>query len=48
MQFQEHNNRKKADKFAEYITGEALRHYVAEKVKQYARNNVLGKYCKLE
>lgn len=40
MQFQEHNNRKKADKFAEYITGEALRHYVAEKVKQYARNNV--------
>ena len=24
MTFQEHNNRKKADRFAEYITGETL------------------------
>ncbi|QHB17687.1 SAM-dependent methyltransferase [Mannheimia pernigra] len=40
MQFQEHNNRKKADKFAEYITGQALRRYVADKVKQYVGENV--------
>lgn len=40
MQFQEHNNRKKADKFAEYITGQALRQYVANKVKQYAGDDV--------
>lgn len=38
--FQEHNNRKKANRFAEYITGEPLRRYVAEKVKQYAGENV--------
>lgn len=38
--FQEHNNRKKANQFAEYITGESLRRYVAEKVKQYAGDNV--------
>ncbi|MGQ0285835.1 N-6 DNA methylase [Pasteurellaceae bacterium 22721_9_1] len=38
--FQEHNNRKKANQFAEYITGEPLRRYVAEKVKQYVGDNV--------
>ncbi|MDO4698181.1 MAG: N-6 DNA methylase [Pasteurellaceae bacterium] len=38
--FQEHNNRKKANQFAEYITGETLRRYVAEKVKFYAGENV--------
>ncbi|STP06364.1 putative uncharacterised type i restriction-modification system related protein [Haemophilus parainfluenzae] len=27
MSFEEHNNRKKANKFAEYITGESLRRY---------------------
>lgn len=31
----EHNNRLKAKKFAEYITGEELRMYVANKVKKY-------------
>ena len=31
----EHNNRKKANKFAEYITGIELRKYTAEKVKKY-------------
>ncbi|MDP0268871.1 SAM-dependent methyltransferase [Glaesserella parasuis] len=38
--FQEHNNREKANKFAEYITGETLRRYVADKVKKYAGENV--------
>lgn len=38
--FQEHNNRKKANQFAEYITGETLRRYVAEKVKFYVGENV--------
>lgn len=38
--FKEHNNRHKADKFAEYITGEALRKYVADKVLQYVGNDV--------
>lgn len=33
--FVEHNNRLKAKKFAEYITGSALRRYIAEKVKKY-------------
>ena len=33
IEFKEHNNRKKANKFAEYITGEVLRRYVAEKVQ---------------
>lgn len=36
----EFNNRKKADKYAEYITGEELRRYVARKVKQYCGNTV--------
>lgn len=31
----EHNNRKKAKNYAEYITGQSLRKYVARKVKQY-------------
>lgn len=39
MAFKEHNNRKKADKFAEYITGEALRKYVADKVLHYVGAN---------
>lgn len=33
--FIEHNNRLKAKKLAEYITGKSLRKYVAEKVKKY-------------
>lgn len=32
----EHNNRKQADKFAEYITGKQLRQYLADKVHKYA------------
>lgn len=35
MTFQEHNNRKKADSYAEYITGDSLRRLVAAKVRQY-------------
>lgn len=35
----EHNNRKKADKFAEFITGQGLRQYLADKVKQYVGDN---------
>ena len=35
----EHNNRKKANKFAEYITGIELRKYTAEKVKKYCGDN---------
>ena len=35
MTFQEHNNRKKADGYAEYITGDSLRRLVAAKVRQY-------------
>ena len=35
----EFNNRKIADKFAEYITGDELRRYVARKVHQYVGNN---------
>lgn len=38
--FEEFNNRQIANKFAEYITGEALRKYVAEKVKKYVGENV--------
>lgn len=40
MTFIEHDNRKKAKAFAEYITGQNLRKYVADKVKQYAGENV--------
>lgn len=40
MSFIEHNNRKKANQFAEYITGEALRRYLADKVKHYCGENV--------
>lgn len=36
----EFNNRKKANKYAEYITGEELRRYVARKVKQYCGDSV--------
>lgn len=35
MMFHEHNNRKKADSYAEYITGDSLRRLVAAKVRQY-------------
>ena len=37
--FVEHNNRIKAKNFAEYITGEELRKYVASKVKKYVGEN---------
>lgn len=42
MSFEEHNNRKKANKFAEYITGESLRRYLAEKVEKYLGKNPSG------
>ena len=35
MSFKEHNNRDISKKFAEYITGTALRKYVAKKVEKY-------------
>lgn len=35
----EHNNRKQADKFAEYITGQGLRQYLAKKVRHYVGDN---------
>ena len=37
----EHNNRKRANKFAEYITGQPLRKYLARKVKEYAGDNIM-------
>lgn len=40
MTFVEHNNREKANKFAEYVTGKPLRQYLAQKVKQYCGENV--------
>ncbi|MBS4762128.1 N-6 DNA methylase [Carnobacteriaceae bacterium zg-ZUI252] len=40
MVFKEHNNRLKANQFAEYITGEILRRYVADKVKRYVGEDV--------
>jgi predicted RNA methylase len=36
----EHNNRKKANQYAEYITGQSLRKYLARKVKDYCGENV--------
>lgn len=36
----EHNNRKKANQYAEYITGQSLRKYLARKVKEYCGENV--------
>ena len=36
----EHNNRKKANKYAEYITGQELRKYLAEKVVKYCGETV--------
>ena len=39
MTFIEHNNRKRANKFAEYITSPVLRKYLADKVKQYCGDN---------
>ncbi|WP_275543677.1 hypothetical protein [Streptococcus sp. Marseille-P8640] len=41
MTFVEHNNRQKANKFAEYVTGKSLREYLANKVRQYC-----GEDCK--
>lgn len=38
--FKEHDNRKKASKLAEYITGEPLRRLVAEKVRTYCGQDV--------
>lgn len=40
MTFVEHNNREKANKFAEYVTGKPLREYLANKVKQYCGENI--------
>lgn len=40
MAFVEHNNREKANKFAEYVTGKALREYLAQKVKRYCGENI--------
>lgn len=39
MSFIEHNNREKANKFAEYITGDGLRRYLASKVDKYIGKN---------
>lgn len=40
MKFSEHDNRKKAKNLAEFITGDALRRYMADKVRQYAGEQV--------
>ena len=40
MSILEHDNRKKAKAYAEYITGDALRRYLADKVHQYAGEGV--------
>lgn len=40
MSILEHDNRKKAKAHAEYITGQVLRQYLADKVHQYAGENV--------
>lgn len=40
IQFSEHDNRKKAKNLAEFITGDALRRYMADKVRQYAGEQV--------
>lgn len=40
MTFVEHNNRQRANKFAEYITSPVLRQYLADKVKQYCGDDV--------
>ncbi|HEM4989860.1 TPA: N-6 DNA methylase [Streptococcus suis] len=40
MTFIEHNNRKRANKFAEYITSPVLRQYLADKVKRYCGDDV--------
>lgn len=36
----EHNNRKKANQFAEYITGRELRKYLADKINKYCGESV--------
>ncbi len=40
MALKEFNNRKTADKFAEYITGKELRQYLADKVKKYCGDDI--------
>lgn len=40
MTLKEFNNRKTADKFAEYITGRELRQYLADKVKKYCGDDI--------
>ena len=40
----EFNNRKIADKFAEYITGDELRRYVAKKVRRRRIEDKLDKF----
>jgi predicted RNA methylase len=40
VEFVEHNNRKEANKFAEYITGQPLRKYLADKVKHFCGENI--------
>ena len=40
MTFVEYNNREKANKFAEYVTGKPLRQYLAKKVKQYCGEDI--------
>lgn len=40
MRFQEHNNRQKAKALAEYITGQKLRHYLADKVRHYVGSDI--------
>ena len=37
MNFKEHNNRKIANKYAEYITGNELRLYMKKKVEKYQK-----------
>ena len=37
MTFVEHNNREKANKFAEYVTGKPLRQYLAKQSKTILR-----------
>lgn len=40
MTFKEHNNRQIANNFAEYITSETLRRYLADKVKKYCGDDI--------
>ena len=42
MNFKEHNNRKIANKYAEYITGNELRLYMKKKVEKYLGTNKIS------